>query len=99
VLLLNECLLLLFISSSTQSGNFWITLVSLYHTDNCGTKFSVRKCIYVNIYVYVWTFLLRIHMNYFTKKFKILNTSSRNWLAVSEHRNEPLGSIKGGGSF
>jgi len=26
VLLLNECLLLLFISLSTQSGNFWIRL-------------------------------------------------------------------------
>jgi hypothetical protein len=43
VLLLNECLLLLlFISLSTQSGNFWIQPSTLqFKTENCDLLMSV----------------------------------------------------------
>jgi hypothetical protein len=39
MLLLNECLLLLFISLSTQSGNFWIHFLSTQGLTSC-SKFS-----------------------------------------------------------
>jgi hypothetical protein len=76
VLLLNECLLLLFISLSTQSGNFWIypRILLILRIDGKARNRLVTKLYLIYVKQEFGGSLMKVFKLRFLKVYYLLNT-------------------------